>query len=179
MSGKKNKNTVLKIDNGIVYFAVIYKKQEFVAQVSSEDWDRVSKHSWSLAFSKKENSFKNLKTNLGNNKFISLHRFVMQPNDGRVWVDHVNGNIFDNTRKNLRLANPSINAKNVKNDRKNNKTGHKGVVWHKATKKWGAQIQSDGKHVWLGTFKTKEEAVAAYKSAEKRLFGEFARINHA
>ncbi len=175
---KKYGNTLLKIKDGIAYFIAIYKDSEsFIVSINEEDWDRVRVrvYSWSLTFNKKENSFKGLKTNLGNRKYVSLHRFIMMPENGKIWVDHKNGNILDNTRNNLRLANPSVNAKNVKGDRKNNTSGHKGVIWHKATQKWGAQIQNNGKHIWLGLFLMKEDAIKAYNEAEEKLFGEFAR----
>lgn len=167
-------NTILEIKGGIVYFTVLYKKQEFVASVNREDWKTISKYSWSLSFNKKENKFRTLKANLGN-KYSSLHRFLMKPKSPDIFVDHVNGNILDNTRKNLRLTDAKGNAKNITSKRKNNKSGVKGVNFHKPTGKWAAQIQSNGKKMWLGVYDTKEAAIVAYQTAAEKHFGEFVR----
>jgi hypothetical protein len=43
---------------------------------------------------------------------------------------------------------------------KSNTTGYRGVI--KSGKKFGAQIKYEGKHVWLGTFDTKEEGAKAF-----------------
>ena len=47
----------------------------------------------------------------------------------------------------------------------NNK--YKGVYFNKRKKKWCATIRIDKKSVWLGSYKTKDEAFEAYKQAVK------------
>lgn len=85
-------------------------------------------------------------------------------------IDHVNGIRSDNRACNLRLANKSLNAGNSRR-RKNNSTGTKGVG-RLPYGKWCAKLA--GKH--LGSFDTKEEAAAAYATAARSYFGEFARL---
>lgn len=45
----------------------------------------------------------------------------------------------------------------------NNKSGYKGVSWHKGVKKWVAQIRIGGKKLHLGYFDTPELAHESYK----------------
>lgn len=89
-------------------------------------------------------------------------------------IDHINGNPADNRFENLREANPSQNLANQKRNTANT-SGHKGVSWHKAAKKWSAYIKVNGKRRHLGLFHDKAEAAQAYASAALRLHGVFAR----
>jgi len=59
---------------------------------------------------------------------------------------------------------------------KNNKSGFKGVYWHKRTNKWAATIRTNNKAMHLGVYEEKEEAVEAYFYAAKIKHNEFARI---
>lgn len=56
---------------------------------------------------------------------------------------------------------------------KNNTSGIRGVCWSNKEQKWVAQIDFKGKHYRLGSFKKKEDAANARKTAEKELFGNF------
>lgn len=89
-------------------------------------------------------------------------------------VDHEDRDGVNNRWENLRRATKSQNGANQCLSPRN-KFGLKGVMRDKHGKKWVAQIQVDGKSKHLGTFKTPEEAHAAYVAAAERHFGEFAR----
>lgn len=103
---------------------------------------------------------------------LYAHRVVFAMVHGR-WpehqIDHINGNKEDNRPENLQDVTHSQNAKNMPKCSKNT-SGHIGVHWMKRSNKWGAQIKADQKVTWLGVFLSKEDAIAARKSAEK-LFG--------
>jgi len=75
-------------------------------------------------------------------------------------VDHVNGIRADNRIENLRSVSFAINLKN-KALYRNNKHGVPGVGYHKRDKVWTAKIGIGGKQLTLGSFATKDEAVAA------------------
>ncbi len=90
-------------------------------------------------------------------------------------IDHANGDKFDNRWSNLRLATPSQNNANV-GIRSNNTSGFKGVTWHKRNGAWQAQIAYGNCYTYLGQFKTKEEAAAAYQSAASQMHKEYARV---
>jgi hypothetical protein len=87
-------------------------------------------------------------------------------------LDHINGNGLDNRIENLRLANHSQNGSNQKKTHRNT-SGTVGVVWHKSSKKWQAQIEVHQKNIYLGLFSSKADACAARKAAESRYFGSF------
>jgi hypothetical protein len=89
-------------------------------------------------------------------------------------IDHINGNPTDNRICNLREATRSQNLANCK-IYANNTTGFKGVTFVPKEKKYRASITKNQKTYYLGTFKKKEAAAAAYKRAAKKLFGDFAR----
>jgi len=107
---------------------------------------------------------------------ILLHREIMACSNDRV-IDHINGNVLDNRRNNLRECSLAENLRNRKTH-KNNRTGLKGVYCdqRRKNKPWHAQIRVDGKKVYLGSFAASAEAFAAYVAAARKYHGEFARF---
>lgn len=90
-------------------------------------------------------------------------------------LDHINGICNDNRIANLREASHAENSRNGR-VRSTNSSGFKGVCWHKAAKKWQAQITVDGSNKHLGLFLTAEAAHAIYRKAAAELHGEFANF---
>ena len=89
-------------------------------------------------------------------------------------IDHINGNKLDNRLQNLRLCSSAENCSNrAANSR--NQSGYKGVYWWKTRQAWRADIRSNGKQYYLGTFSTPELAHMAYCKAAAELHGDFAR----
>lgn len=80
-------------------------------------------------------------------------------------IDHINRVRSDNRILNLREASDHQNGQN-RSINKNNKSGFKGVCWHKATGKWQASIRVNYKTIHLGLFDTIELAAKARKEAE-------------
>ena len=80
------------------------------------------------------------------------------------FIDHINGIRDDNRIVNLREVSNKENAKNQKKHQNNTST-YSGVYFHKHNKKWIAQI-NDGKQIYLGSFKDKEDAIKARKEAD-------------
>jgi len=81
---------------------------------------------------------------------------------------------------NLRPASQSQNTWNKK-IHSNNRSGFKGISWHKRDRVWNASIWVNGKTVHLGTFDTPERAWVAYVVAARHFctgwsWGTFARI---
>ena len=89
-------------------------------------------------------------------------------------IDHINGVRTDNRWVNLRSATRTQNTYN-RCAQRNNKSGYKGVFFHKRANRWQAVIGVDGKRIHLGCFRSPELAAAAYARAAKIHHGDFAR----
>ena len=104
---------------------------------------------------------------------MALHRQVMGiVNISKITLDHINRDTLANRKSNLRVCTQSQNGANQKIP-KNNRSGYKGVYWHKYKKKWVASVRHNFKLIEIGLFINKMEAVAAYRNKAKQLFGEF------
>ncbi|HEY4321737.1 MAG TPA: HNH endonuclease [Gemmatimonadales bacterium] len=72
-------------------------------------------------------------------------------------IDHINGNKYDNRRKNLRAVTVSQNGANHGTRKSKRASGYYGVnQTGKAT--WGMSVYYDGKREYRGGFKSAEEA---------------------
>jgi hypothetical protein len=87
-------------------------------------------------------------------------------------IDHIDGNGLNNRSQNLRI----VAGENAINARKR----------HSVSKYWGVRpqghkwisgINKGGKHIYLGTFQTEEDAAKAYDAAAVIYHGEFAKQN--
>lgn len=87
-------------------------------------------------------------------------------------LDHKDRCKINNRIDNLR---PATNSKQQANTvLKPNACGARGVYWHKTGRKYYSQIRVNGKVTHIGFFDSLEEASAAYKREQIKLFGEFA-----
>lgn len=104
-------------------------------------------------------------------KRLYTHRVAFALAHGR-WpegtIDHINGNKTDNRVENLRDVTHAENHRNMPMPA-TNKSGVVGVRWNPNKSRWHAQIKRDGQVTFLGSFKSKDEAVAERKAAERRL----------
>lgn len=81
-------------------------------------------------------------------------------------VDHLDHNRLNNKIENLRLVTHSENHRNVRrHDR--NKTGVSGVIHRPKRNVWEVVIGAHGKILYLGSYKTFQEAVQVRRNAEK------------
>ena len=87
-----------------------------------------------------------------------------KPNGHRIVVDHIDNNSLNDKLYNLQLIS---NRLNIHKDFVNPTSKYIGVTWHKASKKWSAQISINNKKKWLGCYITEFEAANAYKKALK------------
>jgi len=88
-------------------------------------------------------------------------------------IDHINGIRSDNSWANLREATRVQNCQN-RGISKGNTSGYKGVSFISTTGTYQARIRVNGKGVYLGRYKSAEEAAEVYKQAAEKYFGEFA-----
>jgi hypothetical protein len=109
---------------------------------------------------------------VGNHQYIHrmvASKYVPNPHGHRV-VDHVNGNIKDNSARNLRWVSQKQNSMN-RFRRHDNKSGVQGVSWDKNKRRWRAVIRN---HL-IGRFKSKDAAVKERKLCERKCFNKFKR----
>jgi len=86
-------------------------------------------------------------------------------------VDHEDRNSLNNNVDNLRLGDRGLQNQN-QGTRITNKSGVKGVCWHKNKSKWRAYIRVEGKQKYLGLYTTLKEAAAARNAAVREYFPE-------
>lgn len=131
--------------------------------LDDEDYDRISQDFNNLKWSITKNRKGLYAQKRVNNKNIYLHRYIMNNPSGV--VDHINHNTLDNRKSNLRITS---NANNLRNGtlRSNNTTSITGVSYDSARKKYIATIKVNYKTIYLGRFKTLEEAKQVRKNAE-------------
>ena len=135
--------------------------------VSDEDYDSVMVYRWhtvpagNTRYALRRETLPN-----GKRRVVRVHNFIMGVDSG---VDHINRNGLDNTRKNLRLADKSLNSHNTTSW---SKSGYKGVTKATNGNQWQARIMKNGKNYYLGKYDTPEEAALVYRVAATRLYGE-------
>jgi len=106
-------------------------------------------------------------------KCFLLHREIMNAKFGEI-IDHINGNILDNRKVNLRFC---THAENMFNKKiyKNNKCGYKGVHYDKGS--FRVIIYFNRKRINVGNYATALEAAEAYNKHALLYHGEFAKLN--
>lgn len=138
--------------------------------VDAQDYGDLIQFRW---YSSKEKAAKKYVYRLRESRSIeTIHRRIIQPPHGLL-IDHINGDTFDNRRSNLRVCTTAENLRNRRVIRSS--TGFKGVS--KSGKSYAARICLDYKDIFLGNYRTAEEAAAAYDLAAIKYFGEFAATN--
>jgi hypothetical protein len=176
------------------------KYGNYTVLVDEEDWSKIRNYTWRLFYDTRHDCITSVRTNVlreprerralayrdGPNrpptrrgfkeKQIKIHNVILDhdPDKSDLIVDHINGNVLDNRRCNLRLCTRAENARNVKKS-KSNTSGYVGV--HASGKKWRATVALNGKNYCAGSFEDKVEAARARDRKAIELHGEFARLN--
>ncbi len=139
------------IDDTIIRL-LIPAKPNLVVLINRTDYDLVKYYSYHINFRgyiKLNNPEPNCQR--------TLHRFIMQIADPKIYIDHIDGNKLNNTRNNLRLSDSTLNAQNRKKIA-NSSSRFIGVAYYKRTGKWLSSITIDGNIVNLGSFWSEKSA---------------------
>lgn len=90
----------------------------------------------------------------------------------RGYLDHIDGNSLNDSPENLREA---TQLQNVWNERTySGKTSGLPRGVFRSSGSFAARIRPNRKDIYLGTFKTPEEASIAYQAARRKYYGKFA-----
>jgi len=141
------------------------------ALVDNDDFIRVSQYKWHYHYGY---AVRNIKID-GKRTKIQMHRWLCNA-EKNIEVDHFDGNGINNQKINLRVCTRSQNMANISRH-SDNKSGFKGVCFHKNCNKFRARITINKKIIHLGYFDNARSAAMAYNQAAKEKFGKFSRLN--
>lgn len=133
--------------------------------IDAEDYPEVSKYKWC------KNAAGYAITRVGKD-IILLHRLIMKPKKGQQ-VDHINLDITNNCKSNLRVC---LNSANQQNRKGYNKYSVKGIEQTKSGK-WSAYFRNENKQYHSQGYNTIEEAAFARFLLEQR-FGNIILTQH-
>lgn len=102
-------------------------------------------------------------------RLVWMHYYGDQPPD---LIDHIDNDGMNNRIENLRAATMAQNRRNSRGHR-GSRAGMKGAHYYEH--RFYSKIEVNGKVIRLGSFKTAEEAAAAYRQAATKYHGAFAR----
>jgi hypothetical protein len=132
--------------------------------ISIQDYELIKHCNW---FTDKDGYF----VTSVNNVRTSMTHMILNPSKSEV-IDHIDHDVSNNRRENLRVCSLSENAMNRATP-SHNTSGKKGVSFNKKEEKWCAYIGSGGRQINLGLFNSFEEAVIKRKIAEDEYHGDY------
>lgn len=145
-------------------------KEGYAAVDLSDSW--VEKYRWYIGG---DIAKERIKSKIDGKVTKMHHLIVGNPPTGMV-VDHIDRDIFNNKRSNLRFVTHQGNQVN-KGLSKSNTTGYKGVSYSKSRNKWRAAIEVKGVVHQGGTFDSPHKAALAYNNLATLHHGDIAFLN--
>lgn len=107
---------------------------------------------------------------------VYMHQIL---SGGKVLTDHIDGNVLNNQKSNLRAATRQQNSANARKQVRKGKpctSKYKGVCFTQG--KFRVTVRKDGKTYQLGSYVNENEAGLAYNRKAAELFGEYALLNN-
>lgn len=177
---KKGNNYMIDEKNNIAMIELQRKNKENLwVTIDLEDLERVLSfpYTWfALKYNEATDDWyagcSEYRPDLKQSRPYYLHQFITGIRDKR--IDHINTNIRDNRKENLRVISVSDNGKNRAKRNKNNKSGYRNVS--KSGNVWLVQLQIDGKNTTLGKFPLNQldEAGKFAEEMRQKYYGEYA-----
>lgn len=152
--------------------------QNKYALIDDEDFEKINQFKWYAHYYRSGwRAIRNIRKSNGRWTAQLMHRLIMNTPEG-MDTDHENHNGLDNQKHNLRVCTNAQNQHNQKLRQLGTTSSHyRGVYWHKAGKKWAAQIQLNNKQIHLGLYPNEITAAKDYDIKATKLFGKFACLN--
>lgn len=161
------KNIYEFIDDYVVGYDVRFNKP---FTVDLDDYEKIKDITWT----RDSNGYVIASRTYG---YIGLSRYILDCHKGDgIIVDHINGDINNNRKHNLRKTNKSINSLN-RNPKGNGRLGTLGV--RKTKNRYEARIIIDGEDIYIGSFLTLEEAKQARINYEEQLSEKLGEVVNA
>jgi hypothetical protein len=156
------------------FMALTIRNSDKEVVIDIKDYKRVSLHTWWII--KSNNHSERIVTKI-NSKKCCIANFILNY-VGNKTIDHIDRDIYNNRKCNLREATKIQQAIN-RSKFENTKFKYKGVRFREACTNhpWKAVITVERKIIELGYFKTEEQAAKVYDRAAKKYHGEFAVLN--
>lgn len=132
-------------------------------EIDDADAEEIARYSWHLD----RNGY------ACSTRFKKLHRWLVGAEAGQI-VDHIDGNLLNCRRSNLRIVTRAQNNQNKRRVRKS-QIIFKGVRQNGLN--WSADINVGGVPFYIGTYGNPIKAALAYDDAARAAFGACARLN--
>ena len=139
--------------------------------IDDEDFVLIKPHDWFI----QSNGYVVCRPHASNGN-IAMHRILLGLTLPSQEADHINRDLLDNRRQNLRLATRQQNGFN--RAKRNTKTSSKFIgVYVNRDGKFAANIKFNYACIYLGAYMSDDDAGYAYNVAAKHLAKEFAPVN--
>ena len=158
------------VKNNICYIPL--QEEGKFAICDAQFLDLVNQFTWHCYYVKGQKLHYVKSTSFGER--TALHRLILGNPD--CFIDHENGDVYDNRLVNLRKVTNQQNGFNRKMS-KNNKSGYKGVCWQEKARTFHAQICKNGIVTSITRSKDPLECAAAYDMVAEAIFDKYARLN--
>lgn len=160
------KNKVVELNN-VVAFEILYKGEKLLCYISREDLDKVSsiKGTWHINRNR-SGSIDGVKTKIqvnGIRKQIWLHNVILEKSNSNNVVDHIDHNVLNNVRSNLREVSKTQNAQNISTTLKST-TKYRNVTMENNR----YRVRIGGKS--FGCYSTLEEAKQIARKERSKMF---------
>jgi hypothetical protein len=160
---KKRNPSKVEIRGNLIVVIANNTEREHIFDYSRELYGKLIDRGWS------ESKSGHLHSGNPRTHEVECAHWLVIPRREGYDIDHRNIKPWDNRRSNLRYLTESENSFNCKL-RKSNKSGYVGVYWNPRFKSYQAMISKNKKGIHLGWFKNIEDAIAARKEAELKLY---------
>ncbi|WP_340391274.1 HNH endonuclease [Macrococcoides caseolyticum] len=152
-----------RFKDGLFFIEVFHKENRFECILDEESFSIVKEHKGRWSIKNDGYPYANIRQLNGSFKKVSMQRFIMKPQKDMI-VDHINRNILDFRKSNLRIVTRGQNTQNISiNGNSRNTTGHRNIC--RRGKKYEVQVKGE----YLGRFETLEEAIKVRDNALKEL----------